>query len=137
VALDATWGDVPFDRLQDFGSLLTPFFSLSGVGGGLTVRGLRQSEYVGDTKAIANAEVRWQFGEVDVWREHVRLSSVAFVDAGRVWQGRDPAPLPAFGVHPGAGGGLRLAWGKLVVLRADVGYAEGAARGYADFRHVF
>src|SRR5258708_6104969 len=25
VALDETWGDVPFDRLGDFGSLLTPF----------------------------------------------------------------------------------------------------------------
>jgi len=137
VALDATWGDVPFDRLQDFGSLLTPFFLLSGVGGGLTVRGLRQSEYVGRTKAIANAEIRWQFMELDVWRERVRLSSIAFVDAGRVWHGRDPPALAAFGVHVGTGGGLRIAWGKLVVLRADVGFAEGAARAYADFRHVF
>jgi len=137
VALDATWGDVPFDRLQDFGSLFTPFFLLSGVGGGLTVRGLRQSEYVGRTKAIANAEIRAQFAELDVWREHIRLSSVAFVDAGRVWQGPDPQPLAAFGVHVGAGGGLRVAWGKLIVLRADVGFAEGSARVYADFRHVF
>ncbi len=137
VALDAAWGDVPFDRLQDFGSLLTPFFLLSGVGGGLTVRGLRQSEYVGRTKAIANAEIRWQFAEVDLWRERIRLSSVAFADAGRVWQGPDPPALAAFGVHAGAGGGLRIAWGKLVVLRADVGFAEGAARVYADFRHVF
>jgi hypothetical protein len=137
VALDETWGDVPFDRLQDFGSLLTPFFLVSGVGGGLTVRGLRQSEYIGRTKAIANAELRWQFAELDVCRERVRLSSVAFVDAGRVWQGLDPSGLKELGIHAGAGGGLRIAWGKLVVLRADAGFAEGAARVYADFGNVF
>jgi hypothetical protein len=137
VALDETWGDVPFDRLQDFGSLLTPFFLLSGVGGGLTVRGLPQSEYVGRAKAIANVELRWQFGEIDFCRERIRLSSIAFVDAGRVWQGPDPPGLAALGVHAGAGGGVRIAWGKLVVLRADVGFAEGAARAYADFGNVF
>jgi len=137
VAIDETWGDVPFDRLQDFGSLLTPFFLLSGVGGGLTVRGLRQSEYIGRTKAIANAELRWKWVEIDVCHEHVRLSSVAFVDGGRVWQGPDPPGLTALGVHAGAGGGLRIAWGKLVVLRADVAFAEGAVGMYADFGNVF
>jgi hypothetical protein len=136
-ALDETWGDVPFDRLQDFGSLLTPFFLLSGVGGGLTVRGLRQSEYIGRTKTIANAEVRWQFAEIDVLRERVRLSIVTFADAGRVWQGVDPPGLAALGVHVGVGGGLRIAWGKLVVLRADVAYAEGSTGVYADFGNVF
>jgi hypothetical protein len=60
-----------------------------------------------------------------------------FADAGRVWQGPDPPALAAFGVHAGVGGGLRIAWGKLVVLRADVGIAEGSARVYADFRHIF
>ena len=131
VAADETWGDVPFDRLQDFGSLVAPFFQVSGVGGALTVRGLRQSEYIGHGKAIANAEVRWRFATVHVWGRDVRFSSVAFADAGAVWSPGAPT------LHPGTGGGLRIAWGKLVVLRADAAYAEGGVRVYADFRHVF
>jgi hypothetical protein len=67
--------------------------------------------------------------------ERVRLSSVSF--AGRVWEGPDSPALATFGVHVGAGDGLRIGWGKLVVLRADIGFAEGAVRMYADFRHVF
>jgi outer membrane protein assembly factor BamA len=138
-AVDTMVGDVPFDHLQDFGSFFTPFLAVTGVGGGLTVRGLRPSEYVGKTKAIANAEVRWRFARVkpcDATPE-VRLAGVAFVDTGRVWEGPDPAGLPGLGLHVGAGGGLRIAWGDLVVLRADVGYSEGGARVYADFGHVF
>jgi outer membrane protein assembly factor BamA len=136
-AVDGAWGDVPFDRLQDFGSLVAPFFQLSGIGGALTVRGLRQSEYVGHAKAVANVELRWRFAVLHVLSRDVRLSSVAFADAGRVWeQGPDQVPF-LDSVHAGAGGGLRIAWGKLVVLRADAGYAEGGVRVYADFRHVF
>lgn len=137
IAVDAIWGSVPFDRLQDFGSLVSPFFLLDGVGGGTTVRGLIQSEYIGHTKAIGNVELRWQFLQLSVWHEQVGLSALAFADAGRVWDGPDPADLPDLGLHFGTGGGLRIAWGKTVLLRADAGYAEGRVRLYADFGHVF
>jgi hypothetical protein len=137
VAVDAIWGDVPFDRLQDFGSLVSPFFLLDGVGGATTVRGLIQSEYIGHTKAIGNLELRWQFLQISVWNQQVGLSALAFADAGRVWDGPDPADLPNLGLHVGTGGGLRIAWGKTVLLRADAGFAEGRVRLYADFGHVF
>ena len=47
------------------------------------------------------------------------------------------AALPAAGVHAGVGGGLRVAWGPYFIVRADLGYAEGRARLYADFGQVF
>jgi len=137
VAVDAIWGVVPFDRLQDFGSLVSPFFLLDGIGGGTTVRGLIQSEYIGHTKAIGNVELRWQFLRVSLWHQQVGLSALAFADAGRVWDGPDPANLPDLGLHFGTGGGLRIAWGNTVLLRADAGLAEGRVRLYADFGHVF
>jgi hypothetical protein len=137
VAADATWGDVPFDRLQDFGSIVTPFVLMSGVGGALTVRGLRQSEYIAPTKAIANAELRWEFLQARIWRHDIRLTSVSFADAGGVWQEGARLDQLSHALHGSVGEGLRIAWGKLVVLRADAGYGEGDLRFYADFRNVF
>jgi hypothetical protein len=137
LAADVTWGEVPFDRMQDFGSIVTPFAIVSGVGGALTVRGLRQSEYIAPTKAIANAEIRWQFAQLRVWQHDVRLTSVSFVDAGEVWGAYDSIGSFPRGLHGAFGEGLRIAWGELVVLRADAGYGEGDVRVYADFRNVF
>jgi outer membrane protein assembly factor BamA len=137
VAFDALWGDVPFDRLQDFGSLIAPFYVLNGVGGGLSVRGLLQSEYIGKTKAIANVELRCRLFQLEILGEAIALYGLAFVDAGRVWAGQDPPDLAALGIHAGGGGGLRIAWGEYFVLRADAGYAEEHVRLYADFRHIF
>jgi hypothetical protein len=137
LAADVTWGEVPFDRMQDFGSIVTPFAIVSGVGGALTVRGLRQSEYIAPIKAIANAEIRWQFAQLRVWQHDVRLTSVSFIDGGEVWGAGDSIRSFPRGLHGAFGEGLRIAWGKLVLLRGDAGYGEGDVRLYADFRNVF
>jgi outer membrane protein assembly factor BamA len=136
-AFDAVAGDVPFDRLQDFGSLVSPFYLVDGVGGGLTVRGLLQSEYIGTAKAISNAEVRVQLWDGVFHGEPFGLGAVAFLDAGRVWAPGDRSQLPAAGIHGGLGSGLRIFWGEYFVLRCDAGYAEGRLRVYADFGHIF
>ena len=128
VAVDGWVGDVPFDRLGDFGTLLSPFLVVSGMGGGLTVRGLVQSEYVGKVKLVGNFELRFPLGGFDLFSRRVTFSGVAFADAGQVDGG--PARL-------GIGGGLRIRWGQFFLVRMDAGYAEDRARFYLDFGNVF
>jgi len=127
-ALDATWGDVPFNRLGDFGTLLSPFLVVAGVGGGLSVRGLVQSEYVGKLKLLGNAELRFPLFGFPLFGERLAVSGVAFADTGMVDLGTP---------RIGAGGGLRIRWGKFFMVRFDAGYAEDRVRFYADFGHVF
>jgi hypothetical protein len=135
LAFDATAGDVPFDRLQDFGSLTTPFYVVSGVGGALTVRGLLQSEYVGPVKAIGNLELRYKAIDTSLLGHRVGLAGVAFLDEGRVFV--PGQPISAGGIHTGVGAGLRFFFGDSVLLRADAAFAEGRTRIYADFGYNF
>lgn len=128
VAVDATFGDVPFNRAGDFGTLLNPNLVVAGIGGGLTVRGLLQSEYVGARKLVTNLELRFPLVAFEVFKQQLTFSGVAFADAGQV----DKGP-----VRLGAGGGLRIRWGKFFMVRLDAGYAEDRVRFYADFGHVF
>ena len=128
IAVDAWVGEVPFDRLGDFGTLLSPFLVVSGMGGGLTVRGLVQSEYVGKLKGVSNLELRFPLGGFDFFSRRVTLSGVAFADAGQI----DGGP-----VRLGVGGGLRIRWGQFFLVRMDAGYAEDRARFYLDFGNVF
>jgi hypothetical protein len=128
IAVDATFGDVPFNRAGDFGTLVSPFLVVAGVGGGLTVRGLLQSEYVGARKLVTNLELRFPIVDFAVFGQQLAVSGVAFADGGQV----DTGP-----VRLGAGGGLRIRWGKFFIVRLDAGYAEDRVRFYADFGHVF
>ncbi len=128
VAVDVAFGDVPFNRQGDFGTMTSPFLVVAGVGGGLTVRGLLQSEYVGARKLVTNLELRFPIVALDFCSQQLALSGVAFADAGQVDQGV---------VRLGAGGGLRIRWGRFFIVRLDAGYAEDRVRFYADFGNVF
>jgi len=128
VAVDATFGDVPFNRQGDFGTLISPFLVVAGVGGGQTVRGLLQSEYTGARKLVTNLELRFPLWAFTFFGQQLALSGVAFADAGQVDLGK---------VHLGVGGGLRIRWGRFFIIRLDAGYAEDRVRFYADFGHVF
>lgn len=128
IAVDGTFGDVPFNRAGDFGTLISPQHVVAGVGGGLTVRGLLQSEYVGARKLVTNLELRFPLFGFEIFKQQLTFSGVAFADAGQV----DSGP-----VRLGAGGGLRIRWGKFFIVRLDTGYAEDRVRFYADFGHVF
>ena len=128
MAIDAAWGDIPFNRAGDFGTLVSPALVVAGVGGGLSVRGLPQSEYVGKLKLVSNVELRFALFGFQFFGERLTPSGVAFVDAGKVDLGD---------VHLGAGGRPAHPLGQVLLVRLDAGYAEGGVRFYADFGHVF
>lgn len=126
--VDATIGNVPFNRMGDFGTLLSPNVITAGVGGSQTVRGLMQNELVGARKIVSNFEVRFPIVDFVAFKQDLGIAGVAFVDAGKVDAGR---------FRLGAGGGLRIRWGRFFLVRLDAGYAEERVRFYADFGHVF
>jgi hypothetical protein len=132
VAFDQRWGTVPFNHLQDFGLA----FPNSAVGGGMSVRGILDTEYVGPTKLVANLESRLHLFGWSISSTSFTLGGVAFLDGGSVWA-PDAPPSPGPQVHLGYGGGLRLGWGSLFVIRADVGFSPGLWRAYVDVGQAF
>lgn len=128
VAFDATFGNVPFNRAGDFGTLLSPNVVTAGVGGSTTVRGMLQSEYVGTKKLVTNVELRFPIVDFTAFKQDLGFAGVAFADAGQVDFGR---------VRMGVGGGLRIRWGRFFMVRLDAGYSEDRVRFYADFGNVF
>jgi hypothetical protein len=61
---------------------------------------------------------------------------LGFLDSGRVWARGFPDP-PGPNIRWGAGGGLRIGWGKFFVIRIDAGASPGELRFYADVGHIF
>ena len=132
LAFDQLWGDVPFDHLEDIGASHLQ----AGLGGGTTIRGLLQSEYVGTTKALLNLEARVHLVAFSLLGQNFKLALLGFFDSGRVWS-RGTADPPGPNIRYGAGGGLRLTWGSFFVVRADCGAAPGLVRFYVDVGHIF
>lgn len=132
LGVDWELGDVPFDQLSEFGAL----FQTYGLGGGSTIRGLLQNQYIGNGKLLGNLEARFRIYRFSIRRRPIGLGAVAFVDGGRVWsQTRNDGD--GINVHIGVGGGLRVIWEDVFVVRADCGYGEGNVRFYVDIGHFF
>jgi outer membrane protein assembly factor BamA len=132
LAFEQAWGDIPFDHLQDIG-VSDP---QEGLGGENTVRGLLQSEFVGETKLLVNLEARVHLVEFAILGQEFKLGVLGFLDSGRVWSKDVPDPR-GLNIHAGAGGGLRLIWGKFATIRADCGASASGVRFYVDLNQVF
>lgn len=133
---DVMGGDVPFFLLSQFGGVDWRD-GLGGIGGVATARGILKNRLQGEVKALANAELRWQFLSVEPWEQRVDLTLVAFLDAGKAWADlrfRDKGLARYAG-----GGGLRIAWEEHFIVRMDYGVSpdDGTTGFYLDFNHLF
>lgn len=132
VLVDAAFGDVPLYALARYGGLWPD----DGPGGPLGVRGPRLQRFHGETKAIANLELRTVLFGFSLFGRPTRVGLVAFADAGRVWaergvdEGGDPL---AFAL----GGGFRYRWGHAFVVRGDLGWSPDGVLFSVDAGHVF
>ncbi len=118
---DVVAGRPPLMELTRFGGLE----GTTGPGGSRGIRGVPQGRLAGQTKLIANLEVRSFLVPFSLGSQRFELGVAAFADVGRVWA-RAFSASPAdgsFRVHWGAGGGPRLRWGDSLLIRADVAYA--------------
>ncbi len=132
VAFDRQWGDVPFTHLDDIGGL----YPASGLGGGNTLRGALSDQFIGKVKALGNIEGRYRLVEFQIRNRPLEFDVVGFYDVGRVWAS-DGGDGPTWNIHQGVGGGLRMIWDHVFVIRADSGFADGGYRVYVDAWQAF
>ena len=114
VGLDWTGGEHPFFQQHILGG--TAWVEL---GGKVALRGLPNGRYRGPIIAYGNLEIRYTLGRVHWGDRTFDLLAVPFVDLARVWGGRSPDG--GLGLHGSAGGGGRLVYNEVFVVRFDVG----------------
>ena len=140
--LDHAVGSVPVYRRAEVGGLI-PHLGVSGAEG---VRGVPTYYEVGQTKAIANFELRWRVVDHVAGQQALSWRAVTFVDAGRAWTDLhsgllEPLDLdaPWHAALVGFGGGLRLRWGQAFVLRMDAAFSPVTQTSglYFGTDHIF
>ena len=128
----------------------TPFYELSGLGGGDDMRGYFPDRFLGRAKVIFGAEYRlkiFDFNFWDIW--DVKIDGVGFADGGRVFMkendieaelGADPTFVQETKdeMRASYGGGVRFALGEATIARVDVGFSdEEQGLVYLVFGHTF
>ncbi|HET7499822.1 MAG TPA: DUF5982 domain-containing protein [Kofleriaceae bacterium] len=122
-----------------------PFFSMDslpftedprmGLGGHRTLRGFRQDRFLGSVMTAANAELRWTWGHLTVWRQRFAFIVAPFVDAGRPFDALGELTLRDW--QPSYGGALRAAWNLATVVTVDLGRSSEDTGFYINFNHIF
>lgn len=114
-------GTMPVSMLPNLGSSFRDF---EGIGGSASVRGVFRARFIGATRLLSNAEIRWRGTQFAGLGQRWRIGLVAFVDAGRVWDevGSDTGA----GLHWGKGGGVRWTMGDAFVVAIDLAHGDEA-----------
>jgi hypothetical protein len=148
-------GKTPFYFLPYMINSYSLTTTIDGLGGSLTLRGVRRNRVVGDGVAFANAEFRWKFLKFRFIRQNWYLAVNVFGDAGMVVQQR---PVDRSGIpdtvnqgayfsnepevpHIGVGGGLRLAMNQNFIIAVDLGQPidrrDGSFNVYVGLGYLF
>jgi hypothetical protein len=133
VGVDLLAGRPPFFTLPGFPGTAR----ISGLGGSDSVRGLPRNLHIGKLKAVGNLELRSLVRGFRPGRHALDLWLAGFADVGRVWRGlaRDG---DALAVDASLGGGVRIAWERDYVVRADLAFASaGTSAFYLGFDQLF
>jgi outer membrane protein assembly factor BamA len=127
-----------------------PFYEFAHLGGDNTLRGFFQDRFLGKSLMLATLEYRLKllnFPFFDLWQ--VRIDGVVFGETGRVFldanEVGDQFQLDdsffsrlSDNFKYSYGGGVRIALGKAILARIDVGFSdEESALVYLTFSHTF
>lgn len=133
IALGYTAGNAPFFEYQDQWSSEG---SMEGLGGGNTLRGYKQSRFLGRLTQFNNIELRIRFAKADFMKQHFAFSAVPFFDAGAVWNSFERLNhLENYRFSEGLG--LRIAWNVNTILRFDYAFSEEDRQFFFSLGHVF
>jgi hypothetical protein len=131
VAAGYTAGDAPFFEYQDQWSSEG---SIEGLGGPTTLRGYKQSRFLGRTMSFNNFELRWRFAQTRIANQHLEFSAVPFFDVGGVWDG---ALSLQNNWRSSEGLGLRIAWNESTILRFDYAVSKEDQQFFFNLAHAF
>jgi outer membrane protein assembly factor BamA len=128
-----TAGDAPFFEYQDEWSSEG---SIEGLGGPTTLRGYKQSRFLGRLMDFSNIELRTRFAQFDIFKQNIALSAVPFFDIGGVWDSF--STLYQFqNYRYDEGLGLRIAWNVTTILRFDYAISKEDNQFFFNFNHAF
>lgn len=124
--------DAPFYEYQDQWSSEG---SIEGLGGPNTLRGYKQSRFLGRAMSFNNFELRWRFAQMRFIKQHLEFSAVPFYDFGGVWD--EFSNLTASNLRHSEGMGLRIAWNESTVLRFDYAISQEDQQFFFNLAHSF
>jgi outer membrane protein assembly factor BamA len=107
-----------------------PFWALEELGGDDTLAGYFPRRFLGQSRVLANAELRQRLGSVPFFRLwQLDFDGALFVGAGRVFVDEDEldprwAPADTSRIRVAGGPGLRIGISRALVARIDVGFSE-------------
>jgi outer membrane protein assembly factor BamA len=99
------------------------------LGGEYTLRGYRNSRFLGAATVLGNAELRWTFWKFHLFQQHFGLMLAPLFDVGRVF---DRAEIGPSAWRAAYGGGLRVAWNHSSIFRLDFAASHEDSGIYVD-----
>ena len=112
-AVDVQRGEVPF-----FQQIVMGGSQWVDIGGPLAMRGLPIGRYRGEATLYGDAELRWGVSEFSIRRAGFKAFLVSFAGGARIVEADDVDAGPL--VHGGLGGGARLVYNDVFLVRMDV-----------------
>lgn len=114
-----TLGNAPFFEFQDEWSSEGSIEALGGYG---SLRGYKQSRFLGRVIAFANLELRTRLFRFETLGQHFAVSLVPFFDMGGAWDRIDQLTWSNIRVSEGVG--LRVAWNQSTVIALEGAFSE-------------
>jgi len=128
-----TQGNAPFYEYQDEWSSEG---SIEGLGGGTTLRGYKQSRFLGRVMNFNNFEFRCRFAQCKILKQHLAFSAVPFFDVGGVWDNLSRLNHTE-NFRYSEGLGLRIAWNVNTILRFDYAVSQEDRQFFFSLGHAF
>ncbi len=133
LAFTATAGNVPFYKLGSFSFM---YDEQQALGNNRTLRGYPQTRFIGDTMTLGNLELRWEFYEFTLLKQHLSLRLLGFVDAGSVFNNAHEAFTVWSNYHIGYGGGMLVVWNQAAVIHFYAGFSREDKSFSVDVEHA-
>lgn len=128
-----TAGDAPFFEYQDQWSSEG---SIEGLGGAYTLRGYKQSRFLGRVMSFNNLEIRYRIAQTQFLKQQLVISAVPFADAGAVWDKLNRVGhFENFRFSEGLG--ARVVWNINTVLRFDYAFSPEDKQFFFNLAHTF
>jgi len=133
-------GEMPFYMLPLVYNS-APQLTLSGLGGGTTMRGILRNRVVGEDFIYGNAEIRWKIFRTIILNQNFYVALAGFADAGMITgkyklpELTDPQGIAWMAIgekekpHISYGGGAHFAINDNFVITMDYGWADDPRDG--------
>ena len=132
IGAGTTIGGAPFFEFADEWSTEG---SIEGLGGYHTLRGYKQSRFMGRTMAFANVELRFRFAQTRIFNQTLGFMVLPFFDVGGVWD--KPSRFDVANLRYSEGAGLRIAWNQSTIIAVDYAFSQEDHQFFLELKHAF